>query len=61
MYTYHKLIWRTIGPKSFLFGTAHFSLWASGTVNHDYTVTNSIDSFLLGSRCISNGAHTNHF
>ena len=25
---FDKLIWRTIGPKSFLFGTAQFSLWA---------------------------------
>ena len=41
---FDKLIWRTIGPKSFLFGTAQFSLWASGTVNYDYIVTNSINS-----------------
>ena len=51
---FDKLIWRTIGPKSFLFGTAYFSLWASGTVNY---VTNSL---LIGSRCLANGAHTNH-
>ena len=38
-----------------------FSLWASGTVNYDYIVTNSINSLLIGSRCIHNGAHTNHF
>ena len=25
---FDKLIWRTIGPKSFLFSTAQFSLWA---------------------------------
>ena len=47
-YTYisifDKLIWRTIGPKSSLFGTAHFSLRASGIVNYDYIVTNSINS-----------------
>ena len=24
---FDKLIWRTIGPNSFLFGTAQFSLW----------------------------------
>ena len=41
---FDKLIWRTIGPKSFLFGTAQFSLWASGTVNYDYIFTNSINS-----------------
>ena len=41
---FDKLIWHTIGPKSFLFGTAHFSLWASGTVNYDYIVTNSVNS-----------------
>ena len=31
-------------PKSFLFGTAQFTLWASGTVNYDYIVANSINS-----------------
>ena len=50
----------TIGPKSFLFGTVQFSLWASGAVNYDYIVTNSIKSLLIGSRRIPNGAHTNH-
>ena len=39
------------------FGTAQFSLWASGTANYDYIVTNNIDCQLIGSRCISNGAH----
>ena len=58
---FDKLIWRTIGPKSFLFGTAQFSLWASGAVNYDYIVTNNINSLLIGSRCILNGVHTNHF
>ena len=58
---FDKLIWRTIGPKSFLFGTAQFSLWASGAVNYDYIVTNSINSLLIGLRCIPNGAHTNHY
>ena len=48
----------TIGPNSFLFCTAQFSHWASGTVNYDYIVTNSINSLLIGSRCIPNGAHT---
>ena len=46
----NKLIWCTIGPKSFLFATAQFSLWASGTVNYDYIVTNSIKSLVIGSR-----------
>ena len=55
-----KLIWYTIGPKSFLFGTAQLTLWASGTVNYDYIVTNSIISLLIGSRCVHNGANTNH-
>ena len=54
-------IWCTIGPKSFLFGTVQFSLWASGTVNYDYIVTNSINSLLIGSRCIPNGIHTKQF
>ena len=35
----------TIGPRSFLFGTAQFSLCTSGTVNYDYIVTNIIKSF----------------
>ena len=34
--------------------------WASGTVNYDYIITNSINSLLIGSRCIPNGAHNNH-
>ena len=57
-----KLIWRrrTIGPKRLLLGTVQFSLWASGTVNYDYIVTNSIKCLLIGSRCIHDGAHTNH-
>ena len=54
---FDKLIWCTIGPKSFLSGTAKFSLWASGAGNYDYIITNSINSLLIGS---SNGAHTNH-
>ena len=35
---FNKLIWCTIGPKSFLhvFGTAQFSLWVSDAVNYDY-------------------------
>ena len=57
---FDKFIWDTIGPKSFLFSTAQFSLWANGAVNYDYIVTNSIKSLLIGSRCILNGTHTNH-
>ena len=57
---FDKLIWHTIGPKSFLFGTARFSLWASGAVNYDYILTNNNNSLLIGSRFIPNGAHTNH-
>ena len=34
---------------NFLFGTAQFSLWAYGTVNYDYIVTNSINCLLIGS------------
>ena len=58
---FDKLIWCIIGPKNFLFGTAQFILWASGAINYDYIVTNSITSLLIGSRCISNGTHINHF
>ena len=50
-----------LAQRVFLFGTAQFSLWASGAVNYDYIVTNSINSLLIGSRCILNGVHTNHF
>ena len=32
-----------------------------GAVNYDYNVTNSINSLLVGSRCIPNGTHTNYF
>ena len=38
------ILWCTIGPISFLFGTAKFSYWAIGAANHDYIVTNSINS-----------------
>ena len=58
---FDKLVWCTNGPKSFLFGTAQFPLFGpDGAVNYDYIVTNSINSLLIGSRCILNGAHTNH-
>ena len=43
---FDKLIWRTIGLKSFLFGTAWFSLWASGAVNYDYIVLTAIVNWL---------------
>ena len=40
----------------------HSSLFGpDGAVNYDYIITNSINSLLIGSRCIPNGAHTNHF
>ena len=32
----------------------------NGAINYDYNVTNSINCLLIGSRCIPNGAHTNH-
>ena len=31
-----------------------------GAVNYDYIVTNSINSLLIGSECIPNGAYTNN-
>ena len=31
-----------------------------GAGNYDYIVTNSINSLLIGSKCITNGGHTNH-
>ena len=42
-----------LAQHSFLFRT-------DGTVNYDYIITNSINCLLIGSRCIPNGAHTNH-
>ena len=39
----------------------HSSLFGPyGTVNCDYIITNSINSLLIGSGCIPNGAHTNN-
>ena len=38
--------------------SSHFG--TDGTVNYDYIVTNSINCLLIGSRCIPDGAHTNH-
>ena len=62
MYTYmymyisvfDKLIWHTI-----LFGTAQFSVCASGTVNYDYIVT-ALTLLLIGLRCIPNSVYTNY-
>ena len=31
-----------------------------GAVDYDYIVTNSINSLLIGLKCIPNGTHTNH-
>ena len=31
-----------------------------GTVTCNYIITNSINSLLIASKCIPNGAHTNH-
>ena len=39
----------------------HSSLFGpDGTVNYDYIITNRTNYLLIGSRCIPNGAHTNH-
>ena len=41
--------------------TLHSSLFGpDGAVNFDYIVTNSINSLLIGSRCIPNGVRTNY-
>ena len=37
-----------------------FLIGPDGAVNYDYIITNSINSLLIGSRCIPNGAYTNH-
>ena len=39
----------------------HSSLFGpDGTINYDCIVTNSINSLLISSKCVPNGAHTNH-
>ena len=48
----------TIGPKSFLFGTAQFSFGPDGAVNYDYNVTNTIKSLLIDSQDVFPMAHT---
>ena len=45
---------------SFLFVIPQFSFWASGAVDYDDIFTNSINSLLIGSRCIHNDTLTNH-
>ena len=47
--------------RAFYLAWPQFSPWARGAVNYDHIVTNSINSLLIASRCILNGAHTNHF
>ena len=49
-------------PKEFLIYIymQQLSLWASGAVNYDCIITNSITSLLIRSRRIPNDAHTNH-
>ena len=42
-----------LAQHSYLFGP-------DGTVNYDYIVTNSINCLLIDSKCLPNGAHTNH-
>ena len=42
-----------LAQQSSLFGS-------DGTDNHDYIVTNSINSLLIGSKCITKGAHNKH-
>ena len=36
-------------------------LGPDGAVNYAYNVTNSNNCLLIGSECISNGTHTNHY
>ena len=41
--------------------TLHSSLFGpDGAINYDYIVNNSINSLLIGSRCIPNDSNTNH-
>ena len=48
-------------PQRVSYLALHSSLFGSdGAVNYDYIVTNRINYLLIGSRCLHNGAHTNH-
>ena len=38
----------------------HCTILSLGQMAHDYIITNSINSLLIGSRCTLSGAHTNH-
>ena len=39
----------------------HSSLFGpDGTVNYDYIITNSINSLLIGSKCLTSGPYINH-
>ena len=56
---FDKLIWCTIGPMSFLFGT-YCTVLSLSQMALVIIVTNSINSLLIDSRCIPNGSHANH-
>ena len=47
----------TIGPKSFFF-IWHCTVLSLGQMVQLIIITNNINSLLIGSRCIPNGAHT---
>ena len=58
---FDKLIWHTPLAQTASYLAQHSSLFGpDGAVNYDYIITNSINSLLISSRCIPNGAHTNH-
>ena len=62
MYVYTLYTCTRAGKRQRAFYLAlHSSLLGpDGTVNYDYIVTNSINSLLIASIHIPNGAHTNH-
>ena len=65
MYKYTGFLISLFGRTPLALRVSYFELHSSlfgpdGAINYDYDVTNSINYLLIGSRCISNVAHTNH-
>ena len=57
VWVFDKLMW---AQRAFYLAQHSSHFGTDGTVNYDYIVTNNINCLLIGSKCIPNGAHTNH-
>ena len=55
-----RWMWMTFSKMFITVWSSVFDKLIWCTVNYDYIVTNSINSLLIGSRCIHNGSHTKH-